>query len=165
MTPKEAKELRPGMRVFWEDPDGGCCSKYLTIRSIEQPDADDDDDEDDDYVVRITSVNGDELECLAQELIVPMFICASWQRRLEGPMHARRTVIFRCDCPEGHKGNHVDNVVLVNWPESESDPESRPRNEWNKSTKDRLHDLIERKKGEALESKSLEELQAMEAAL
>lgn len=61
-----------------------------------------------------------------------MFICAAWRKRLEGPMNARRTLVTRCDEPEGHEGRHCDNVLLVSWPDSESDPECRPRNEWNK---------------------------------
>lgn len=60
-----------------------------------------------------------------------MFICAAWRRRLEGPMDSRRTLVTRCDLEEGHEGDHVDRVLLVNWPDSESDPECRPRNEWN----------------------------------
>ncbi len=60
-----------------------------------------------------------------------MFICAAWRRRLEGPMDSRRTLVTRCDLEEGHEGDHVDKVLLVNWPDSESDPECRPRNEWN----------------------------------
>ena len=69
MTLEEAKALRPGTRVFWDDPDDGICSKYLVIQLIEWPGDDD--------VVRITCENGSELECFAQELIIPMFICAA----------------------------------------------------------------------------------------
>jgi hypothetical protein len=59
------------------------------------------------------------------------FICAAWKKRTEGPMASRRTLVFRCDRREGHEGDHVDAVLGVNWPESESDLECRPRNEWN----------------------------------
>jgi len=60
-----------------------------------------------------------------------MFICAAWRKRIEGSMDNRRTLVNRCDLEEGHEGDHVDKVLLVNWPESESAPECRPRNEWN----------------------------------
>jgi hypothetical protein len=57
------------------------------------------------------------------------FICAAWRKRKEGPMQSRRTLVNRCDLEDGHEGDHVDNVLLVNWPDSESEPESRPCNE------------------------------------
>ena len=60
-----------------------------------------------------------------------MFICAAWKKCIEGPMHRRRTLVFRCDLDEGHEGDHVDKVLLINWPDSESEPECQPRNEWN----------------------------------
>jgi hypothetical protein len=59
-----------------------------------------------------------------------MFICAAW-KIVDGPMHRHRTLVFRCDLDEGHEGDHIDNVLLVNWPDSESEPEYQPRNEWN----------------------------------
>ena len=59
----------------------------------------------------------------------PMFICAAWRRWLEGIRGKQRTFVTRCDLGDGHTGDHLDNVLLINWPESESDPECRPRNE------------------------------------
>jgi hypothetical protein len=51
------------------------------------------------------------------------FICAEWEQRSEGPIldintMRRRQVVVRCDRPDGHKGDHVDSVILVNWPQS-----------------------------------------------
>jgi len=61
----------------------------------------------------------------------PGFICAAWRRRKEGPADSRRTLVNRCDLPDGHKEEmHLDRVLLVNWPDSESEPESRPHNEF-----------------------------------
>lgn len=59
------------------------------------------------------------------------FICGAWKKIVDGPMNARRTLVLRCDEPLGHKGDHVDNVVYVNWSDAECAPESYPRNEWN----------------------------------
>lgn len=49
------------------------------------------------------------------------FICAEWRVRYEGPMlnletMERKQYVNRCDLPEGHEGDHVDQVLLVNWP-------------------------------------------------
>lgn len=51
-----------------------------------------------------------------------LFICAAWKAVEEGPIlnfetMERRKVVFRCDLPEGHEGDHVDSVILVNWPQ------------------------------------------------
>ena len=59
MTVAAAKELHSGDQVFWNDPDGGLCSRYYTIESIELFD---------DEMVRIYDVDGDVLECFAREL-------------------------------------------------------------------------------------------------
>lgn len=37
--------------------------------------------------------------------------------------------MLRCDQEEGHEGDHEDKVVLMSWPDSECEPECRPRNE------------------------------------
>jgi len=59
MTPQEASRLIPGREVFWNDPDGGACSRYLTIASIRLIDEDD--------VAQITTVEGDVLECFVSD--------------------------------------------------------------------------------------------------
>ena len=55
------------------------------------------------------------------------FICAEWRVREEGPIldfntMRRRQLVNRCDLPEGHEGDHVDQVLLVNWPKSDPIP-------------------------------------------
>lgn len=55
--------------------------------------------------------------------------CAAWKRIVEGPAHARRTLVYRCDQKDGHGGKHLDHVLLVSWPDEESAEECRPRNE------------------------------------
>jgi hypothetical protein len=61
-----------------------------------------------------------------------MFICGSWKKVVEGPLHARRTLVYRCDMAEGHADEyHRDNVLAVRWLDADSDPECKPRNEWN----------------------------------
>ncbi len=50
--------LHSGDEVRWNDPDRGRCNRTYKIRSIEFIGE----------VVRITDVNGDQLECLASEL-------------------------------------------------------------------------------------------------
>jgi hypothetical protein len=62
------------------------------------------------------------------------FLCGAWRKMNEGPMDARRTLVTRCDLEKGHEGDHVDRVLLVNWSDDKSDPECRPRNEWNTLT-------------------------------
>ncbi len=58
MTLEEVSELLYGDEVVWNDPDGGVCTKVVTIRSI-QIIGD---------IVRIVDIEGDELECYASEL-------------------------------------------------------------------------------------------------
>ena len=58
MTPKQAKELRPGDHVRWNDPDEGVCSRNMTLASIFVSGD----------VVQITDTDGDYLECFAEEL-------------------------------------------------------------------------------------------------
>jgi|HubBroStandDraft_2_1064218.scaffolds.fasta_scaffold75388_1 hypothetical protein len=57
------------------------------------------------------------------------FLCAAWKKIEEGPLGSTRTLVYRCDLPEGHDGQHVDNVLYINWPDEESAEEYRPRNE------------------------------------
>jgi hypothetical protein len=59
-----------------------------------------------------------------------MFICAAWKKVVEGPLESRRTLVYRCDLDEGHGGSHVDNVLAMSWPDSDSAPECHPRNEF-----------------------------------
>lgn len=58
MTVADAKKLRPGDQVFWNDPDEGACSRVLTIRAVEVCG----------NVVCIMEPNGSEVECYAREL-------------------------------------------------------------------------------------------------
>jgi hypothetical protein len=58
MTQEEVKNLHPGDEVFWNDPDEGLCSRVYRIASIRVIGE----------VVQITDVEGDALECLAEEL-------------------------------------------------------------------------------------------------
>lgn len=53
-------QVTPGDEVFWNDPDGGKCSRHLTIHDIEIRKQS--------LSVIITDVNGDTLECFASEL-------------------------------------------------------------------------------------------------
>jgi len=55
----DVKKLQPGDEVFWNDPDGGRCSRYYEICLIEffPPN-----------LVRILEDNGSVLECYAREL-------------------------------------------------------------------------------------------------
>jgi len=48
----------PGDQVHWTDPDGGKCSRTLTIQSIEWKGS----------IARIIDTDGGELECFANEL-------------------------------------------------------------------------------------------------
>lgn len=48
------------------------------------------------------------------------FICAEWKQISQGPIlsfktMSRKQYVYRCDLPEGHEGDHVDQVLLVNW--------------------------------------------------
>lgn len=48
------------------------------------------------------------------------FICGVWRVCEEGPIldydtKRRAQYVNRCDLPEGHEGDHVDSVILVNW--------------------------------------------------
>ena len=58
MTPKQAKQLRPGDKVHWEDPDDGVCSRTMTLTSIDIFGD----------VVQLTDTEGDFLECYVEEL-------------------------------------------------------------------------------------------------
>jgi hypothetical protein len=51
-------ELRNGDEVYWNDPDGGLCSRHIVIREIRI----------DGEVVVIDGIEGDHLECLVCEL-------------------------------------------------------------------------------------------------
>jgi len=66
MTAKEAKKLRPGDEVFWNDPDDGACSTYLSIQTIEVFGTDL--IELGDPVVVICEPSGGCVECYASEL-------------------------------------------------------------------------------------------------
>ena len=57
-----------------------------------------------------------------------MFICAKWKRVHEGPISARRVLVYRCDEPEGYEGGHADNVLGVSWPDEDCERECLPRN-------------------------------------
>lgn len=58
MSKKQLEQLATGDEVFWDDPDGGACSKSITIRRIEI--AED--------IVKIEAQDGSYLECFAHEL-------------------------------------------------------------------------------------------------
>jgi hypothetical protein len=58
MEKPEALNLRNGDQVYWTDPDGGICSKYITIQSISITGD----------VARITDMDGEYLECYVHEL-------------------------------------------------------------------------------------------------
>jgi hypothetical protein len=62
------------------------------------------------------------------------FICAEWRIREEGPIlnfntMRRRKLVNRCDLDEGHEGDHVDQVLLVNWSKAEPIPTPLPQQE------------------------------------
>lgn len=65
MRPSQISNLKPGDRVFWNDPDDGACSREYKISSIESF------RNGHECVVRITEENGSCLECLADELEPP----------------------------------------------------------------------------------------------
>jgi hypothetical protein len=58
MKVKDIKKLHSGDEVTWNDPDEGKCSRTLTIGSIKVTGD----------IVRILDIEGDYLECLAEEL-------------------------------------------------------------------------------------------------
>jgi len=59
MNLKQIKQLKRGDKVFWEDPDGGACSRIYNIKTIEVVNPE---------MVRIVDKSGDVLECLPKEL-------------------------------------------------------------------------------------------------
>lgn len=59
MSIKQAKDLRPGDQVTWNDPDEGRCSKTLTIEQIVVRS---------DGICMIGDTTGAYLECFAHEL-------------------------------------------------------------------------------------------------
>ena len=92
-----------------------------------------------------------------------MFICAAWKKYIEGPMHCRRTLVFRCDLDEGHEGDHVDKVLLINWPDSESEPECQPRNEWNALRAAELVKLVQTRQFELARAIAIAQVTATES--
>jgi hypothetical protein len=64
MTVEEAKTLRPGDEVYWNDPDEGVCSQLIIIQRCDVLAA----YTGDDAILSITGQDGEELECLASEL-------------------------------------------------------------------------------------------------
>ena len=58
MTEEQVKNLQNGDEVFWKDPDEGLTSRHIIIQSVKIRGD----------VVCIYGVDGDELECLANEL-------------------------------------------------------------------------------------------------
>jgi hypothetical protein len=58
MTEEAVLELQNGDEVFWEDPDDGLTSRHIIIQSISVRGE----------MVSITGIDGDYLECLADEL-------------------------------------------------------------------------------------------------
>lgn len=65
MTRDQVLSLLPHDEVYWNDPDGGKCSRHYKILTIEHDGPHEDVD---DPVVKITDVSGDYLECYASEL-------------------------------------------------------------------------------------------------
>lgn len=59
MTLEQTKLLRPGDKVYWNDPDDGICSRMYFIMFVSVHE---------DGVVLITDINGSSLECFAEEL-------------------------------------------------------------------------------------------------
>ena len=71
MLLKEIRELSHGDEVYWTDPDDGLCNKHITIREIqinEDPDDPALEEDEPDAVIIIHGINGEYLECFAQEL-------------------------------------------------------------------------------------------------
>jgi len=60
MTKANARKLRPGDQVYWNDPDNDACSRYYTIATIEV--------DMHSGMVKISEKDGSYLECWAREL-------------------------------------------------------------------------------------------------
>jgi hypothetical protein len=60
MKTKDVKKLGNGDEVYWDDPDNGACSRYITIQTITIEEGSD--------IVSIYGKDGDHLECFAHEL-------------------------------------------------------------------------------------------------
>lgn len=60
MKMRELNKLKPGDRVYWNDPDQGVCSRFYLIKNIEVTDDSDD--------VCIEEPDGSFLECYSHEL-------------------------------------------------------------------------------------------------
>jgi hypothetical protein len=60
MTYEEVKELKPGDRVFWADPDRGACSRWYEIDKIMVRAE----------LVMIKEPDGSYLDCYPEELIL-----------------------------------------------------------------------------------------------
>jgi len=58
MKIQDAIKLAPGDEVYWNDPDGGICSRFYIISKIEI----------EGKVIKITAKDGNYLECFAREL-------------------------------------------------------------------------------------------------
>lgn len=58
MTLAQFRRLKAGDQVFWTDPDGGKCSRFYLIASIERIG----------MIVRIVEKDGSVLECYKEEL-------------------------------------------------------------------------------------------------
>lgn len=65
MTKKALRQLKAGTKIHWSDPDGGTCSKDITIATVTI-------NGDVVTVIGVSRINGNgsyvELECLASEL-------------------------------------------------------------------------------------------------
>ena len=59
MNIENIKKLHSGDEIFWNDPDDGLTSRYITIQSIKITGD----------VIAIYGKDGDELECFAHEII------------------------------------------------------------------------------------------------
>lgn len=66
MTIAQARELKPGDTVTWNDPDHGICSHTGPLLYIDIPPFDP--DEGDDVIIALAFENGGEVECFAHEL-------------------------------------------------------------------------------------------------
>ena len=60
MKQRDVNNPQIGDTVYWNDPDGGLCSREYEIAEIWR--------EDDGDSIRIVDVNGDELDCFSWEL-------------------------------------------------------------------------------------------------
>ena len=52
------QQLKPGIRVFWQDPDNGACSRYVVIKHVEFHGE----------IVRLQESDGAVIECFLNEL-------------------------------------------------------------------------------------------------